>query len=133
MRKKAGCIATVIGVMFVMMGAWAETYSIPADKIDDQKIFWGTAASFEKPAQVDYRKIIRATEEYASIKKNKIEAGSAKYWILISKASEQAIRAIAEVGEETDYDLIAEKDYLGALEPSIPADDITSLVLKKFK
>ncbi len=111
----------------------AEPYTIPADKVDEQKVFWGSAGSFVKPGEVAYKTIVKATPEYASIKKNKIKSGTAKYWILLSKASDHAVRLISEVGEESEYDFIAAKDYLGSLDPPIPAEDITDLVLKRLK
>lgn len=111
----------------------AFAYTIPADKVDVQKIFFGTAESFEAPARVNYQKIVKATPEYSSIKKKKIVSGSAKYWILISKASERAQRLIKEVGEESTYDLIAADGYLDTMEPAIEADDVTELVLEKLQ
>ena len=107
--------------------------AIPADKQDVQKIFYGAPDSFEKPAQVNYQEIVKATPEYSSIKKKKIVSGSAKYWILISKASERAQKLIKEVGEETAFDLIVADGYLESLEPAIPAEDVTDLVLDKLK
>ena len=108
------------------------TYSIPADKIDVQKVYFGNAGSFTKPGNVDYEAIIKATPEYDEVKKKKVEVGTGKYWILLSQASDRAVRAISEVGQETGYDLIAAQGYLGSLKPPIPADDITSLVLAKL-
>jgi hypothetical protein len=107
--------------------------SIPSDKQDVQKIFYGVPEEFEKPARVNYQDIVKATPEYSSIKKKKIVSGSAKYWILISKASERAQKLIKEVGEETPYDLIVADGYLESLEPAIPAEDVTELVLEKLK
>jgi hypothetical protein len=37
------------------------------------------------------------------------------------------------VGKESGYDFIAAQAYLGSLEPSIPSEDITPLVLDKVK
>lgn len=117
----------------VALGASAWGLSIPPEQQDLQKIFYGVADKFEKPARVNYQEIVKATPEYSSIKKKKIVSGSAKYWILISKASERAQQLIKEVGEETDYDLIVADGYLETMEPAIPADDVTELVLEKLK
>ena len=107
--------------------------AIPDEKRDVQKIFYGAPDAFEKPARVNYQDIVKATPEYSSIKKKKIVSGSAKYWILISKASERAQKLIKEVGEETAFDLIVADGYLESLEPAIPAEDVTDLVLDKLK
>lgn len=111
----------------------ATALSIPAEKQDAQKIFYGTAEDFDVPARVNYQKIVKATPEYSSIKKKKIVSGSAKYWILISKASDRAQRLIKEVGEETTYDLIVADGYLDTMEPAIEADDVTEMVLEKLQ
>ena len=108
------------------------TYSIPADKIEVQKLYFGNAGSFTKPGNVDYEAVIKATPEYDEVRKKKVEVGTGKYWILLSQASDRAVKAIAEVGQETGYDLVAAQGYLGTLEPPIPADDITQLVLAKL-
>jgi hypothetical protein len=113
--------------------AVAESYAIPADKLDDQKVFWGNPAKFEKPASVDYKAIVTATSEYKSIKQNKIEAGSAKYWILISQASEKAVKAIAAVGKESQYDLIVAKGYLESVGLTVQPTDATNAVLERLQ
>lgn len=125
-----------IGIVLLLMvapvlAAVAEFKSIPADAIDDQKIYWGTATRFQKAGSVDYAAVVRATEEYQ--KARKTESGTAKYWILVNKANEIAIRAISAVGSETEYDLIVAKGYLESLEPPIETEDITALALAKVQ
>lgn len=133
-----GCNARrTVAVLFcgvaLACAAVAESYSIPADKVNEQKVFWGNPAKFEKPASVDYKAIVTATDEYKSIKQNKIEAGSAKYWILISQASERAVRAIAAVGKESQYDLIVAKGYLESVGLTVQPTDITNAVLERLQ
>ena len=113
----------------------AETYSIPTEKVNTQKVYWGSAASFQKPGRVDYEQIVKSTPEYSSIKKKKIQSGTAKYWILLSKASDHAVRLISEVGQETDFDLIVASGYFEEIKLEKPAEtpDITSLVLAKLE
>ena len=114
------------------VNATASTYTIPPEKVDAQKVFYGVPSGFEKAAKVDYETIIKATPEYTEVKKNKLEPGTGKYWILLSKASDRAVRAISDVGQETGYDFIAAQAYLGSLEPTIPSEDITQLVVDKI-
>ncbi len=132
MERIRHCVATVLFVGILVAAAAAENYTIPPEKVDDQKIFSGSAESFAKPGAVDYKAVVRATPEYHTIAEKKIESGTAKYWILISRASEHAVRVIREVGAESDYDLIVVKGYLASLDPPIEAEDITELVLKKL-
>jgi len=131
MRKVVG-LAVGVAVLVAAVSAYAATYSIPADKVQAQKIYFGSPKGFDKPGKVDYEKIIKATPEYAQVRKKKTQVGTGKYWILLSQASDRAVRAIAEVGQQTDYDLIASGGYLASLEPPIPAEDVTQLVLEKL-
>lgn len=108
------------------------TYSIPADKLDPNKVFFGASTSFSKPGEVDYEDVVKATPEYQEVKDAKVETGTGKYWILMSQASDRAVKAISQVGQDGEYDLIAAQGYLGKLEPAIPADDITKLVVGKL-
>ncbi len=119
-----------LAALIVTSVALAEMYSIPADQLDPQKIYWGTASGFEKPSEVQYDELIKETPEYKELKKKKIERGTGKYWILMSQASDRVVKAISQVGQETEYDLIAAHGYLGGLKPPIPAEDITPLILE---
>ena len=121
------------GLLGCVFGALALGYSIQPDKVDQQKIFYGTPEKFEKPAEVDYEQVVRTTPEYQEIQKKNVERGSGRYWILLSRASEHAIRAICKVGDETEHDLIAAVGYLGSLDPPIPAEDITQMVVDSLK
>ncbi len=127
-NKKIVIIA--LGLLGLSIFASA-TYTIPEDQFDEQKIYFGNALSFESPAAVSIETVIKATPEYDEIKKNKIEKGTGKYWILINQAQERSVLAISKVAEETDYDLIAEDGYLDALKPAIPNVDITKTVVEK--
>jgi len=115
-----------------LSGAAAVAFSIPAEQREPQKIFWGEASSFDKPGEVDYQEVIKATPEYQEIKGKKVQKGTGKYWILLSKASDRAVQAIAGFGEDTEFDLIAAQGYLGSLTPAIPVENITSLIIKSM-
>lgn len=132
MRPKPWRATLIVVYAFTGLSV-ALAYSIPEDQVDPQKIYWGSPANFDKPGEVDLDALIRATPEYEEIKKNKLERGSGKYWILLNEASERAQKAILAVAEDTDYDLVTAVGYLKGLKPSIPADDITVLVLKELE
>jgi len=127
----------IIGIaaafVFMVASAVAEAYSIPQDKVDTQKVYYGSPAEFERPAEVHYERIVRATPEFEEIRKKKIESGTARYWILISKASDHAVRLISEIGRELEHDLIVAKDYLSELELPVEADDLTDVVLARLE
>lgn len=125
-----GLLVLVALLLALTAAAVAESKSVPPEVVDEQKIFWGTASKFEKPGSVDYFALVSATEDYKAAQK--AEKDSARYWIHINKANEQAVKAIGDVGSETDYDLIVWKGYLESLNPPIPAEDITGLALAKL-
>lgn len=129
--RTAAIVVTIVALCGTAMSSFA--LAIPAEKQDVQKIYYGDPNDFEKPARVNYQDIVKATPEYSSIKKKKIVSGSAKYWILISKASERAQSLIKNVGKETSYDLIVSDGYLDSVDPEIEVDDATELVLNKLK
>lgn len=104
--------------------------SIPDAQLDSSRVYYGSHASFENPAEVDIDAAIQSTPEYQEIVKKKIDSGTGKYWILISEATDRVHRAISDVGKVKEYDLIAHKGYLGALEPPVACVDITGRVLE---
>ncbi|GMV99468.1 MAG: hypothetical protein AMXMBFR84_06070 [Candidatus Hydrogenedentota bacterium] len=123
-----------MGVFVVaLFASTAVALAIPKDQLDAKKVYYGQATAFEKPAEIRYDDIVKATPEYKEIKEKKIERGTGKYWLLMSQASDRAVKAIATVGKDSEYDLIAASGYLGKLEPAITATDITELVLEAIK
>lgn len=126
-------IGFTVAMVVMVASAVAEAYSIPQDKLDTQKVYYGSASHFEKPAEVNYEQVVRATPEYGEIRKKKIESGTARYWILISKASDHAVRLISEVGRELEHDLIVAKDYLNDLDLPVEAEDVTDLILARLE
>lgn len=107
--------------------------SIPEKEVDLGQIYSGSPKDFSNPAEVDLGKVIEATPEYQEITKKRIEPGTGKYWILTQQAKTRALRAVDAVAEDSEYDLIAEKGYLGNLKSPIVAEDITKQVLKELE
>lgn len=126
-------IAGVLALGLIASMVHAEPASIPKDQIDKKKIFWGSGENFSKPGKVDYEKIIKATPEFATMKKEKIERGSGRYWILMSQASDRVVKALAHVGEESEYDLICSSGYLKSLDPPVEAEDLTKKVIEAME
>lgn len=110
----------------------AAAYTIPDTQIDKSRIYFGSPASFATPAEISMDEALQATPEFQEIVKKKVDHGTAKYWILVSDATDRVHRAIGVVGRATDYDLIAEKGYLGKLEPPMECDDITAAVVDRI-
>ena len=116
--------STTRAAMLVAMSAtvaFAQLVSIPADQVDSKKVFWGSTAGFEKAGEVDYDSVLKTTPECKQMKKDRIERGTGKYWILLNQATDRATRAITEVGQDTEYDLIAQRGYLASLTPAVAA------------
>lgn len=101
------------------INVYSEVYTIDKAKIDEQKIYCGNAESFEKPAEIDFNKIFQFTEEYRIIKENKNmkQTAPAKYYLLVSKANEKAIKSIIKTTKDKKFDLTVDKGYLENLSP----------------
>ena len=133
MKKIMHFIAASCAALLLTATPASAVNAIPAEQIDEQQIYFGSAKSFEKAATVDYTAVVKATPEYAEIKKKKIDSSTARYWILMSNASEHAVQMISQVGEETDHDLIVAIGYLGKITPPLAAEDVTDRVLEKLE
>ncbi len=123
--------ATLLIAAPILGVAWAD--SIDEDQFDPKQIFFGDPKDFDAPAAVSIGKVIEATPEYQEIKTEKIKRGTGKYWILLSKATDCAVAAIAEVAKELNYDLVAENSYLIGLKPKVTAEDVTKSVVEKIE
>jgi hypothetical protein len=123
--------ATLLIAAPILGVAWAD--SIDEDQFDPKQIFFGDPKDFDAPAAVNIGKVIEATPEYQEIKTEKIKRGTGKYWILLSKATDCAVAAIAEVAKELNYDLVAENSYLIGLKPKVTAEDVTKSVVEKIE
>jgi len=127
-----GFFSLLVYLLIVTCVAVAQSYAIPPEAVDEQKIFWGNPASFSKPAAVDFKAAVMATEEYKSIRKEKVQPGTGRYWILISQASERVVRAISAVGKDAGFDLVVMKGYLESVNIQANPPDITEAVVKKL-
>lgn len=127
MRRRHSFGILLFTVIVPIVAAAAQ--SIPDGQLDTSRVFFGTPTAFDKPAEVDIDAAIQSTPEYQEIVKKKIDSGTGKYWILISEATDRVHRAISEVGKDKEFDLIAQKGYLGTLEPPVACADITGQIL----
>jgi hypothetical protein len=53
----------IIGIVLltVLVGSWgALAMAIAPEQMDEQRVFWGDAAKFETPAEVDYKAVVVA-------------------------------------------------------------------------
>jgi hypothetical protein len=131
MRRRHSFGIFVFTVIIPVIAVAAQ--SIPDAQLDTSRVFYGSPAAFDKPAEVDIDAAIQSTPEYQEIVKKKIDSGTGKYWILISEATDRVHRAISDIGKVNEYDLIAQKGYLGALEPPVSCVDITGHVLEAIE
>jgi hypothetical protein len=122
-------IALGTAVLMVPVMAFAE-FTIPKGQLDPHKIYWGISETFDNPAELRFKDVIRSTPEYQELRKRKVARGTGKYWLLMSQASDRVVRTIDYYGHGTEYDIVAETGYLGGLETPIPADEVTEVVIK---
>ncbi len=131
--RQFAAISVGAALLVLLAAPIAFAHAIPEAELDQKRVFWGLHTSFEKPGEVEYEAVIKKTDEFREVKKKRVARGTGKYWILMSQASDRAVKAIAVVGDVAEYDLIAAQGYLGSLSEPIPADDVTDLVLDALK
>jgi len=131
--KITNWVMGLLAIALIASTVHADPASIPKDQLDKKKIFWGSGENFSKAGQVNYKELIKATPEFETMIKEKIERGSGKYWILMSQASDRVVKALAHVGEKSDYDLICSSGYLKSLDPPIEAQDLTKKVIEAME
>ena len=106
--RNSGLVISLATVeAFYNPGVHVEGCDVAGD-LNQQEVFWGGVVDGEcdNPVKIDYEKIIKSTPAYRSIKKDRIESGTPKYWILMSKASDQAVSYIKMQAKEQGYDLV---------------------------
>jgi len=126
-------LLSILAFVIVVPAIAVAAQSIPDTQVDSSRVYYGTTTGFENPAEVDIEAAIQSTPEYQEIVKKKLDNGTGKYWILISDATDRVHRAIVDVGRVKEYDLIAEKGYLGKLDPPVACADITARVLEALE
>ena len=109
------------------------SHSIPENEIDIEKIYIGSAINFDRPAEVNFQKIVDNSPEKKEIVRKNIESNTGKYWILLSQATDTARRALENTASEKNYDFVSQKGYLNSLTKPISVPNITDFVLEKLE
>lgn len=122
-----------LGALSAAFAPWVAAYSVPKDQQDAKKVYVGSLNAFETPCEVDLNAVIQESVEYQRIKKRDIKRGTGEYWILMEKASQRSLRAVAAYAKDANYDLVASVGYLGGLDPAIDAEDVTEKVIEIVK
>jgi len=101
---------------------------LKAGTIPEQDIYWGeNSGTIINPRCVDFKLIVQSTEEYQKIIADKLDRSGAKYWILISRASDVAVRKIRDYAEEKKLEFICSKSTLLSLLNKLPEFENTRL------
>jgi len=95
-------------------------------EVDEGKVYYGDADSFEKPAVIVISRVFDAIPEYVDARKKGKD--DPQYYILIEKANQKFFSALEKVAATEKYDLIAEYGSVKAKEGRVP--DVTESVIK---
>ena len=95
-------------------------------EVDENKVYYGDASSFEKPAAILISKVFDAIPEYVDARKKGKD--DPQYYILLEKANQKFFTALERVAAAEKYDLIAEKGAVKSKECRVP--DATESVIK---
>jgi hypothetical protein len=101
----------------------------PKKSVDPADVYFGDAAKWEKPAEVDPDKVYAKIEEYKEIVDQGLKPGDAKYEILMCKASKRFTKAVKKAAKDGTYDLAAKKGSVKGVDsvPEITDDVIADL------
>ena len=116
------------------------TITIPEPKgekvVDQTQIYHGNInpeeTKYENAACINFGQLIRATPEYLQIQKEKIEKGTGKYWILISKANGRVTKSVSEYGKTNNTDFIVTVEYAKTLKANPKIADVTEEVIESM-
>ena len=120
-------IYLIVNIMFILSNN-TDYYSIDQALINEQKIYFGLPTKFYNPAIIDFELAIKSTPEYEKL--SKTDFGTAKYWIILSRATDIVIVNIRKKAIESGFDLVVEKKYWNSLNINISSIDITNSVIE---
>ena len=104
-------------------GVWAAlivvllvgTHAIPAIAgvgeyrcADPEKVYFGNARLFQRPAEIDSDKVYKHIPEYKEILDKGLTDKSPRYHFLMKKASARFNDAVKQMARDMDHDLVAE-------------------------
>jgi hypothetical protein len=110
--------------------AWAaDPHEQPKKSVAAADVYYGDAARWQKPAEVDPDAVYAKIDEYKEIVDQGLKPGDAKYEILIGKASKRFTCAVKKAAKDGKYDLVARTGAVKGVE-NVP--DITTEVVAKL-
>jgi|GEM_PF-2005112 len=119
-----------LGAVFAFLlisasGALSEEQKPPVKPIEisatqtempDSRIFFGRwTEKIKNPYCLDISEIIKGTDEYKKVQKEKKPQGTAKYWILMAHASDVARQRIIDFARAKNIDFICDRKTLLAI------------------
>ena len=106
-----------------------EKKDVKKKSVDPADVYFGDAAKWEKPAEVDADKVYAKIDEYRQIVDGGLKPGDAKYEILMSKASKRFCKAVKKAAKDGGYDLVARIGSVKGVDgvPDVTADVVAAL------
>ena len=97
--------------------------------VDAKDVYFGSHKRFSKPAEVDAGSVFAEISDYKKIKDEKLEPDSARYQLLMSRASRKFLKAVKSAAKSSGYDLVAESGSVDSEDhvPTITQDVIDAL------
>lgn len=107
-----------------------------SDKIQTDKVnykitgdvYFGDKNLFSAPAVIKRDKVFAEIPAYKTIKKEKLDKRSARYFMLLEQANKEFREKVKETAEKLGYDLVVEKGKIKA-EPAMKFPNITKDVI----
>ncbi len=96
-------------------------------RIDADKIYYGDAQKYSRPAVVDAARVYRRIPAHQEILARRLTRNDPDYWPLMRKASQAFVKALKKVCQEKGYDLVGEVKTI--VIDGQPAPEITDEVI----
>jgi len=82
-------------------------------EMPDDKIYYGFfAEKITNPRCINLGELLASTPEYQEIKRKKIESGTGKYWILLSRANDRTQKQIKDYTADAELAFLCDRETL---------------------
>ena len=120
------------GASLFISGARAEVEGdVEPEKphVDPAEVYYGDAAHWKKPAEVDADAVYAEIPEYKRIVADGLEPDDPKYQLLMNRASKRFVAAVRKAARDGKHDLVARR---GSVRGVKDVPDLTAAVIERL-
>lgn len=99
----------VAGLALVLAGAAPEVRAQGIAVKRNAVVLYGSTSNTTKPATIDYKRVMKKTPEYRTIRSEGVRKGSARYDLLMAAMRKRIKRAAKAAAQAGSYDCVVRK------------------------